>query len=180
MVQGWIRLGAILCLSAVVACGGDAAPITPEDVDALEPLNAISTSNLTKIILTVSNPEDAVDYFREGLAREPDNLEFRRGLGQSLAQAGRHTEAAILYQNITADGITTEEDRLIYAEILVRENEFEAAAGQLAVLDDQPNKYSYNLLNAVVADHYEQWSLADGYYERARSLKARPTAVLNN
>ena len=180
MAQGWIRLGAILCLSALVACGEDAGPITPEDVDALEPLDAISASNLTEIMLTVSDPEDAVDYFREGLAREPDNLEFRRGRGQSLARAGRHTEAAILYQDIAAEGIATDEDRLIYAEILVRENAFDAAAGQLAVLDDQPNNYSYNLLNAVVADHYEQWSLADGYYERARRLTTRPTAVLNN
>jgi Tfp pilus assembly protein PilF len=163
----------------LTACAGESEPeqAAPTPLPELDP---IAAANLTSLMLTVSDPEDAVDYFRGAVAREPENLEYRRGLGQSLARAGRHAEAAVLYERINEDGLASDEDRVIYAEILVRENAFGAAQVQLSLLPDQPASYRYNLISAVVADHFERWDEADRFYGRARSLTTRPTAVLNN
>lgn len=172
----WILLAGFLA-----ACGSD-----PEETAAtaeqqpLPELDPIAAANLTSLMLTVSDPEDAVDYFREAANREPENIDYVRGLGQSLARAGRYAEAANIYERINSEGLASDEDRIIYAEILVRENAFGAARVQLSLLPDQPTSYRFNLISAVVADHFEDWDGADLYYARARSLTTRPTAVLNN
>ncbi|MEL6584975.1 MAG: tetratricopeptide repeat protein [Pseudomonadota bacterium] len=180
-MTGPVKSVALCCALALslMACE-NAGPITAQEAQELPQLDAIAAANLTEIMLTVSDPEDAVDYFREGVAREPDNMEFRRGLGQSLARAGRYAEAALIYERINEEGLASDEDRLIYAEILVRENAFQEASVQLALVPDQPSDYRYNLLKAVIADHFENWAEADQFYARARGLTTRPTAVLNN
>ncbi|MEL6425926.1 MAG: tetratricopeptide repeat protein [Pseudomonadota bacterium] len=162
---------------ALTACG----EITEEEKNAdLGPLNAIDATNLTEIMLTVSDPGDAVDFFQASLAEEPDRVDFKRGLAKSLARAGRYRESARGYEEMDEAGEMERDDRLVFAEVLVRENQWPQAEAQLSLVSEGDADYRYNLLNALIADNYQNWEVADRYYANARSLTTRPVAVLNN
>ncbi|MGB0497205.1 MAG: tetratricopeptide repeat protein [Rubricella sp.] len=162
---------------ALTACDEQAAR---DEVLGLEALDVVDETNLTQLMLTVSDPEDAIEYFEAALGREPGRVDLRRGYAQSLARAGRNRQAMLVYEAINEEGEATEDDRLNYAVVLVRENQFDDAATQLALVPEQAESFRYNLLNAVVADHFERWADADRYYGRARQLATDPAGVLNN
>ena len=46
--------------------------------------------------------EEAIVFFQESLASEPDSAETQRELGHCLALAGRYTEAIEMYGNLAA------------------------------------------------------------------------------
>lgn len=156
---------------------------TAPPVDADEPfdeIDLIEEANLTDLMLSLSDPADAVSYFQTALTREPQRADYKRGYAQALARAARYTEAARVYEDLNATGQAENNDRLVYTEVLIRENRFEEAAIQLELLPVLTDEYRYNLLNALVADHYSRWADADRYYDQAQSLTTRPAPVLNN
>ena len=59
--------------------------------------NVIDEAGLGDLMLTAGDPEEAVTYFRNSLAEEPDRPDLRRGLAISLTRAGKLTEAARVY-----------------------------------------------------------------------------------
>jgi predicted Zn-dependent protease len=59
------------------------------DVDrAVDPLNVIDQTNLSDVMLNAASPDEAVAYFQRTLAEQPDRIDMKRGLAESLVRAG--------------------------------------------------------------------------------------------
>ena len=143
-------------------------------------LNAIDSVNLTELMLTTGEPEAAVQFFRSSLADEPDRLDFQRGYAISLTRADRNDEAVIAFERLDEQGNLEDRDRITYAQSLVRLNQWDRAEAQLSLVRGGAEEYRWNQLNAIVADNYERWDAADGFYAKARSLTSQPAPILNN
>ena len=70
-----------------------------DDLDQeIESINAIDEANLNELMLTVSDPEEAVSYFARSSAQQPDRVDFKRGLAKSLVRAGRPADAVPVWR----------------------------------------------------------------------------------
>lgn len=166
-----------LTLAAFVLSGCEAmSPEKPE----LEELDVIAATELTDVMLSLRDPMEAAAYFRDKLAREPENIKYLRGLASSLTRANRPREAALAYDKLIDTGQATDADRLTYAEALIKGGDIKNAEVQLNAITPTVETYKRYLLEAIVADHNEDWTRSDSYYKTARGLTARPAAVLNN
>ncbi len=155
--------------------------LTTAGVDKkIDAINVIDTSNMNDIMLTVADPNEAVSYFQRASRQEPDRMDFKRGLAKSLVKAGRASEAVAVFADIVKSGKATNEDRVDYADALIRTGEWKAAETQL---DDTPptyETYKRYRLEAMVADINRKWKKADSFYETAAGLTTNPAPVFNN
>lgn len=170
-------LSVLLISTALTACG----EITDEDRNiGDQPLNVIDASDLNDIMLNFADPDEAVSYFQEAAANEPERVEFRQGLAKSLMQAGRYPEAVLVFEQLSEEGALTNEDRLLYAEAYIREGAWDEGEAQLNAVPPTFETYDRYRLEALVADHNEDWNRADSFYDIARGLTTAPANVLNN
>jgi Flp pilus assembly protein TadD len=169
-----------LCLGGTAvlsACGGQ----SDADVKrALQDVNVIDESNLNDIMLTVSDPNEAVTYFQKASADNPDRIDLKRGLAKSLVRAGKSNEGATVWATIIALPEASDADRVEYADALIRANEWSRAEAVLVAIPPTYETYERYRLEAMVADSKKQWKKADSFYETAQGLTARPAGVLNN
>ena len=70
-----------LCLSGAVALSACERSADAEVQRALKDVNVIDDSNLSDIMLTVGDPEEAVSYFQRTADQNPDRIDLKRGLG---------------------------------------------------------------------------------------------------
>ena len=146
----------------------------------LDPVNVIDATNLNDIMLTVADPNEAVTYFSNALRKEPGRVEFRRGLAQSLIRARRSSEAVQVYAELVQSSEATNEDRVNYADALIRINEWKKAEAQLDKVPPTFETYKRYRLEAMIADSNKEWKKADSFYETAAELTTRPAGVYNN
>ncbi|MEO0429147.1 MAG: tetratricopeptide repeat protein [Pseudomonadota bacterium] len=140
----------------------------------------IDEAQLTQLMLTAGDPDSAVRYFEQGLAREPERADFRRYLARSYARARRYPEAARTYQELLALQQETPSDRLEYAFVAVRLDRWEdaeALANGIPQTIDTPRRH---MMDAMLADRSSDWELADAAYARAEERSSNPSDVLNN
>ena len=93
--SAWSKGARSLALSLLSACSrgmNDA-----EVQKAMKDVNVIDESNLSDIMLTVGDPNEAVTYFSNALAQNPDRADLKRGLAKSLVRAGKPTEQYLSY-----------------------------------------------------------------------------------
>ncbi|MBI4545420.1 MAG: tetratricopeptide repeat protein [Gemmatimonadetes bacterium] len=64
----------------------------------------IAAFNLAQLLAAAGRDEEAVQAYREFLAREPDNVPARANLGIVLARQGRKAEATEVYRELLARG----------------------------------------------------------------------------
>ena len=151
------------------------------DVDrALSDLNVVDESNLNDVMLTVADPNEAVTYFQRTANEKPDRIDIRRGLAKSLIRAKRHTEAVSAWKRVVDHEKSTSDDKVEYADALIRNNEWDRAD---QVLDDIPptfESFKRYRLEAMIADSNQDWQKADSFYETAIGLTTRPASVMNN
>ncbi len=171
---------AVLGLSAVLALSACEKLKKPEVEKALDPVNVIDATNLNDVMLTVADPNEAVAYFQRALKQEPERMEFRRGLAKSLVKAGRATEAVPVFETIVNDKDATWEDRIDYADALIRTGDWKAAKAQLDKVPPTHETYKRYRLEAMIADSRKEWKKADSFYETAAGMTTRPAGVLNN
>ena len=172
---GMLCIGSTLLLGACDRGGKDA------DVErALKGVNVIDETNLNDIMLTVADPNEAVDYFRRASRQDPDRLEFQRGLGKSLIRARRATEAAVVWKKVVAHDDATSDDRVDYADALIRTGDWDQAEIELDKIPPTFETYKRYRLEAMVADSNREWKRADAFYETAVGLTTKPSGVLNN
>jgi Flp pilus assembly protein TadD len=151
------------------------------DVDrAVDPLNVIDQTNLSDVMLNAASPDEAVAYFQRTLAEQPDRIDMKRGLAKSLVRAGRAAEALPLWAEIVADPRSTNEDRMEYADALIRNGDWDAAEAQLDLIPPTLESFERYRLEAMVADSNREWDRAESFYETAVGLTTRPAGVLNN
>lgn len=170
-----------LCLSsglALAACGPGSDEA--DAARAIQSINLVDETNLNEIMMTAADPVEAVNYFRRASDDNPDRIDLRRGLAKSLVRAGRATEAVQVWHDITTSPEATNDDRVAYADALIRNNDWDRAANVLGDIPPTHETFERYRLEAMIADSREDWDRADSFYETAAGLTTRPASVLNN
>ncbi len=147
---------------------------------AFQDINVIDESDLSEVMLTVADPNEAVDYFSRALGQYPDRIDLQRGLARSLIRARRTSEGVAAWTRVTKMEGATEDDKVELADALIRAGEWGQAK---AVLDSVPpthETFKRYRLEAMVADANKDWKRADSFYEIALGLTTRTAGVLNN
>ena len=170
-----------LCLTGMVGLTACQKRQSDAEVQrALKSVNVIDESNLSDIMLTVGDPNEAVAYFQKSADENPDRIDLKRGLAKSLVRAGRPTEAIAVWTAILASPEGAAADRVSLADALIRSNEWPRAEAELNKIPPTHETYERYRLEAMVADSKKNWKKADSFYEIAAGLTTKPAGVLNN
>ncbi|MEX0340037.1 MAG: tetratricopeptide repeat protein [Arenibacterium sp.] len=147
---------------------------------AFQDVNVVDESNLNDVMLTVADPNEAVDYFTRTLKGKPDRIDLQRGLAKPLIRAKRNTEGVSAWKRVVEMEGVSDDDRINLADAYIRNSDWKNAE---KVLDSVPPTYEtfqrYRL-EAMVADANSEWNNADSFYETAVGLTTRPASVMNN
>ena len=171
----------ILCLLGTGLLAGCQQGVSRAQADrAVAEAQAVDQSNLTDIMLTVADPMEAVNYFKNALTVSPDKIDLKRGLARSQSRAGLYAEATGTLGDILASPEANDEDRLALADVLIRSNEWTKAEGVLNAIPPTVETYERYRLEAMVADSKKDWKKADSFYSVAVGLTRKPQSILNN
>ena len=152
-----------------------------QDVDrAIQDINVIDETGLSDIMLSVSDPNEAVTYFQRATSEKPDRIDLARGLAQSMVRAKRYTEAVNAWSKVIAHKDATNNDRVELADALIRNNEWDRANQTLDEIPPTFETFKRYRLEAMIADSKKEWAKADSFYETAVGLTTRPASVMNN
>ncbi len=167
-----------LCLAvAVSACQKSSETNVDE---ALKDLNVIDESNLSDIMLTVADPDEAVNFFRRSARDNPDRIDLARGLAVSLVRAKKYQEGVGAWQKVVAFDSSTNDDRVELADAFIRAGDWDAAEAELDKVPPTIETFKRYRLEAMVADSNEEWKRSDSFYQTAVGLTTKPSGVLNN
>jgi Flp pilus assembly protein TadD len=147
---------------------------------ALKDINVIDESNLSDIMLTVGDPNEAVAYFAKASAANPERADLKRGLAKSLIKAQKPLEAAKVWRELAYSAQGTSEDRVGLADALIRNNDWKAAEAELNQVPPTHETFERYRLEAMVADANKKWKKSDSFYETAFGLTTKPSGILNN
>lgn len=173
----WLALGLI----AATALQGCQNAGNPASVDrALQSIHDVDNSNLSEVMLTLGQPDEAVAFFQQAVANKPTSLKAQRGLGRSLMRAGKTSEAVAVWAKIITLPDATFDDRVSYAESLIRNNDWAQATQVLHQIPPTFESFDRYRLEAMVADSRKEWKKADSFYEIAAGMTTQPAPVLNN
>lgn len=154
---------------------------TGTDVDrAFQGVNVVDETNLNDVMLSVADPNEAVSYFQRATGEQPERLELSRGLAKSLVRAKRYTEAVSAWKTVAEHKDATDDDRVDFADALIRNNEWDRAEQVLDRIPPTFESFKRYRLEAMVADSNQEWKKADSFYETAIGLTTRPAGVMNN
>lgn len=171
----------VLCLAGTGFLSACDKGLSRSQADrAVAEAQAVDQSNLSDIMLTVADPTEAVNYFKNALAVSPDKIELKRGLAKSQTRAGLYAEATATLGDILSSPGATDDDRLMLADVLIRSGEWDKAAATLNAIPPTVETYERYRLEAMVADSRKDWKKADSYYSVAVGLTNKPQSVLNN
>ena len=170
-----------LCVAGAVALSGCEKGIDTDAVDReFQGVNAIDGTNLSEVMLTVSDPNEGVSYFQRASADNPDRIDLQRGLAISLVRAKRNTEGVAAWARVVSHEEATSGDRVELADALIRNNEWDRAETVLDAIPPTHETYKRYRLEAMIADSNEEWDKADSFYETAVGLTTTPASVMNN
>ncbi|HKK97700.1 MAG TPA: hypothetical protein VJ928_05925 [Marivita sp.] len=170
-----------LCVTGAIALSGCEQGIDVDAVDReFQDVNAIDGTNLSEVMLSVSDPNEAVSYFQRTSAGAPDRIDLQRGLALSLIRARRNAEGVAAWARVVSHEDATNNDRLELADALIRNNEWDRAETVLDAIPPTHETYKRYRLEAMIADSNKEWDKADSFYETAVGLTTTPASVLNN
>lgn len=174
----------LVCLGLAAVLGASACDKKTIDKNAvdrqLQDLNVIDESDLNEVMLTASDPNEAVAYFQRATRGKPDRIDLQRGLAQSLIRAKRPVEAVSAWKKVLKMDGATDADKVNLADAYLRNSQWDQAE---AVLDEIPpthETFKRYRLEAMVADGNKEWKKADSFYETAVGLTTTPASVMNN
>ncbi len=173
-------LFAVLCIAGVAGLTACERNNDKDVAEALKSVNVIDETNLNDVMLTVGDPNEAVAYFRRASGENPDRIDLKRGLAKSLVRAKKPTEAVSVWAEVVQMPGATNEDRVDYADALIRASDWKTAELQLDTIPPTYETYQRYRLEAMVADSNKEWKSADHFYEVALGLTTTPSGVLNN
>ena len=171
---------AMLCLGGTVALSACQNSTDAQVQRALKDVNVIDESNLNDVMLSVADPNEAVQYFTKTLEQNPGRVDLMRGLARSLIRAQKPTEAAQIWRTVVAHSEATPEDRVMLADAMIRSNQWADAKVELNQIPPTHETFDRYRLEAMVADSDKNWKKADSFYEIAAGLTTTPAGVLNN
>ncbi|MCE8510660.1 tetratricopeptide repeat protein [Ruegeria pomeroyi] len=147
---------------------------------AFQDVNVVDETNLNDVMLTVADPNEAVDYFQRAAKDNPDRVDLQRGLAKSLTRANRNTEAVAAWNRVVKMEGAAPDDSVDLADALIRNNEWDRAEQVLDGVPPTHETFKRYRLEAMVADSNQEWKNADTFYEIAVGLTTRPAGVMNN
>ncbi|MCG6558818.1 tetratricopeptide repeat protein [Ruegeria sp. 1NDH52C] len=147
---------------------------------AFQDVNVVDETNLNDVMLTVADPNEAVDYFQRAAKDNPDRVDLQRGLAKSLTRANRNTEAVAAWNRVVKMDGAIPDDAVDLADALIRNNEWDRAEQVLDGVPPTHETFKRYRLEAMVADSNQEWKNADTFYEIAVGLTTRPAGVMNN
>ena len=169
------------CIAGVVAVAGCGKKSGEDTVTrAFQDVNVVDESNLNDVMLTVADPSEAVSYFTRTAQENPDRIDIQRSLGKSLIRAKRNQEAASVWGKVAASKDATADDKVDYADALIRAGDWAKAEKTLDSVPPTHETYNRYRLEAIVADSKQEWDKADSFYEIAIGLTTKPGSVMNN
>jgi len=163
-----------LVLSACAEKGADTVE------RAFQEVNVVDETNLNDVMLTVADPNEAVDYFNRALKTQPDRIDLTRGLAKSLVRAKRNVEGVAAWTRVTGMPEAGPGDSVELADALLRAGEWDKAEKLLDTVPPTYETFERYRLEAMVADANKEWTKADSFYETAVGLTTRPAGVMNN
>jgi Flp pilus assembly protein TadD len=170
-----------VCIAGAAAVSGCAENSGNDTVErAFEDVNAIDGANLSDVMLTVADPNEAVIYFARSAKQDPTRIDHQRGLALSLVRARRVTEGAIEWKKVVGMPEATSEDSVEYADALIRSGDWATAEKVLHSVPPTHETFKRYRLEAIVADSKQEWEKADSFYEIAVGLTTTPGSVMNN
>lgn len=169
-----------LLVAGIIGLSACARDKGAEAEKALKDLNVVDDTNLNDVMLTVSDPGQAVDYFAKAVAQNPGRIDLKRNLAKSLARANRAPEAVKIWREVAYSPDGTNEDHVGLTDALIRQNDWKGAKAELNTIPPTYETYERYRLEAMVADANKQWKKADSFYETAFGLTTKPAGILNN
>lgn len=180
MTSGIPHLGKVATLAILVVAGCSNPDKDREAIESLGGLNVIDEQNLNALMLDFADPDAAVTHFQRLHQANPDRVDAQQGYARSLVKAGRAEEAVVVFGDMDAKGVLTDDDRLAYAEALIRSSNWEKAKAQLDAIPPTVETYDRYRLEAMIADLRKEWKKADSFYEIALGLTTRKGTIYNN
>ncbi len=165
-------------VAAVAGCGQKDGNATVER--AFKDVNVVDATNLSDVMLTVADPNEAVTYFARSSKEDPSRIDHQRGLALSLIRAKRVTEGAIEWSKVTKMPDATSDDNVEYADALIRAGDWAKAETVLNSVPPTHETFKRYRLAALIADSKKEWTKADSFYETAVGLTTTPASVMNN
>lgn len=169
-----------VCLAGATALAGCQGTRDAASKRALKSVNVVDESNLSDIMLTVGDPNEAVAYFQKTSAENPDRIDLKRGLAKSLIRANKPAEAVAVWTAIAASPEGSNDDRVALADAQVRTSNWTAAEATLNTIPPTHETFERYRLEAMVADSKKNWKKADSFYDIAAGLTNKPSGVYNN
>jgi len=165
-------------VSAVAGCSERTANATVER--AFEDVNVVDATNLSDVMLTVADPNEAVTYFARSAKQDPTRIDHQRGLASSLIRAKRVTEGVPEWEKVTKMPEARADDSVELADALIRSGDWARAEKVLDQVPPTHETFKRYRLEALVADSKQEWKKADSFYQTAVGLTSTPASVMNN
>ncbi|WP_164659759.1 lipopolysaccharide assembly protein LapB [Tropicibacter sp. Alg240-R139] len=147
---------------------------------AFQDVNVVDENDLNDVMLTVADPNEAVDYFARAAKSHPDRIDLQRGLAKSLIRAKRNTEGVSAWTRVSKMDGSNPDDSVDLADALIRTGDWTGAEQMLDSVPPTHETFKRYRLEAMVADANREWGRADTFYETAVGLTTRPAGVMNN
>lgn len=147
---------------------------------AFQDVNVVDENDLNDVMLTVADPNEAVDYFSRATNSTPDRVDLQRGLALSLVRAKRNTEGVSAWKKVVSMNGATPDDSVNLAGAYIRNGDWKEAEAALNGVAPTHETFQRYRLEAMVADANQEWSDADSFYETAVGLTTQPASVMNN
>ena len=170
----------MLVLAGTVALSGCQKPMGGDVRRASTSVNVIDGSGLNDIMLNAADPNEAVSYFTRASTENPDRIDLARGLAASLVRAKNYDAASRVWARVVKSDDASFDDRVDYADTLIRLGDWKAAEVQLDSVPPTHETYKRYRLEAMIADSNQEWKKADSFYDIAAGLTTKPSGVLNN
>jgi len=167
-------------LAGVLTVAGCAKNADETVERAFQDVNVVDDNDLNDVMLTVADPNEAVEYFQRATKTSPDRIDLLRGLAKSQIRAKRVTEGVSTWSKVSKMDGATPDDVVDLAEALIRNGDWDKAKMALDSVPPTHESFKRYRLEAMVADANEDWNRADTFYETAIGLTTRPAGVMNN
>ncbi|MBC56148.1 MAG: hypothetical protein CL814_04355 [Confluentimicrobium sp.] len=174
------RYFVVLCVGGALALSGCTGKSDEEVERAVQDVISSDESSLNDIMLTVADPDEAVAYFKRAAVEQPDRIDLKRNLARSLIRARHSAEAVTVWAKVVDDPDATNDDRIDYADALIRAGKWKEAEKTLDSVPPTIETFKRYKLEAMVADSNKEWDRSDSFYETAVGLTTKPAGVLNN
>lgn len=156
LAQAYRRLGDAAAAEghlALMDAGGVAFPDPYLEAVKALPGGAGTLSERAIAALGEGRAEDAIAFYRQAMAEDPENLTAMRGLGLALRTAGRLEEAEAAYRSMIERHPAHPLARLELATVLMEQNALDEAIEefrQALVLDPEFKQAHFNMAVALV------------------------------